>query len=312
MFKKNILAVSLMILSSASQAAVIALANGDTLSAEVVKRTVEHVVVSHAVLGEVSLANAQVLHIDGVELAALPAPEPAPVVVAEVKPGLFNSGILRGWNRSVAAGFNGAKGNTDTMAMYAGLKANYEDDTKRWKFDSSFDSSENAGTKTQNKFYAGLTRDWLIEDSKWFYFASAKYDWDEFKDWDYRVTGLFGGGYQFMKTDTRSLLGRFGLAGKQNFGGTADDDFKPEAMLGLDADWILSDKQSLHFTTEFFAGLESVSEYRNLTKFAWKILIDETWDMNLQLGFDNEHESTVAPGIDKNDFRYRAALVWDL
>ena len=306
--KKGFLWVGLMLGSSMAQATVIELVNGDSLNADVLKRTADKVVVSHAVLGEVSLSTAQVLTIDGVELAAMAAPE---VEVTEVKSGVFNSRILRGWDRSFAAGFNGSKGNSDTMAIYAGLNATYEDDYKRWKFNSSFDSSENQGDKTKSQFYAGINRDWLIQGSKWFYFAGAKYDWDEFKDWDYRLTGLLGGGYQFVKTDTRSLLGRFGLAGKQNFGG-GNSGFTPEAMLGIDADWVLSDKQSLHFTTEFYAGLETMGEYRNITKFAWKILVDEGWDMKLNLGFDNEYESEVGDGVEKNDFKYRAALEWGL
>lgn len=310
-FIPNGLMLVSLVLSSFSQAAVIELVNGDILNADVVSQSAPDIVLHHEVLGEIVLSSTQIMRIDGVELGAsleaiVETSEPE-----AIEGGLFNLGILSGWERSVGAGFNGSQGNSDTMAIYGVFDANYADSLKRWKLEAIFDSIESDGDRIKNQFYTGVNRDWLQPDSKWFYFAGAKYDWDEFKDWDHRLTGLLGGGYQFVGLENKSILGRFGFAGKQNFGG-GESGFTPELVVGLDVDWVLTDRQSLAFSTDFFTGISDLSEFRNISRFAWKLLLEDEWDMSLQIGFDNEYESNVAADIKQNDFKYRAALVWGL
>jgi hypothetical protein len=151
----------------------------------------------------------------------------------------------------------------------------------------------------------------LLSDSQWLYFASARYDWDKFKSWDYRLTGIAGIGYEFIETENFFLIGRTGNAGKKSYG-SDDDNFEPELMIGIDTDWTISKIQSLAFKTEFFTPFDQTSDYRSLSRLDWKFKLDSVMDLSFKVGLENEYESKVDASTKHNDFKYRAALVWSL
>jgi hypothetical protein len=63
--------------------------------------------------------------------------------------------------------------------------------------------------------------------------------------------------------------------------------------------------------TTFYPSLSDGGEFRNLTGVDWSLRIADALGLSLNLGVQNEYESDVAPGIEKNDLLYRAALMYD-
>jgi putative salt-induced outer membrane protein YdiY len=215
------------------------------------------------------------------------------------------------WKHEIEAGLNGSSGNSDSMSLHAGYSAAYKDDEDGWKFVSAYDKAENDGVESRNQFFADLLKDWYFQDTPWFAFAQGRYDWDEFKDWDYRLAASAGAGYEFLKSDEWYLVGRFGLGGNKTYG-DADEEFTPEAILGLDATWTISERESAEFKTTFYPSLEDSGEYRNITTFDWKMTISDSGNLAMKIGLINEYDSQAAPGVDENDFKYNLSLVWGL
>jgi putative salt-induced outer membrane protein YdiY len=213
------------------------------------------------------------------------------------------------WKRELDVGINGSSGNTDSLSGHLGFKAGYEDTHKKWRFDSAYDNASTDGETNRNQFFADLQRDWLWTDSPWFAFAQGRYDWDEFRAWDSRISVSAGPGYQFIDNDSWNVRGRLGLGGYQTFG---DDDsgFVPEALLGFNADWTISERESLEFATTFFPNLEDSGEFRNITTLDWKMKMNERGSLAMKIGLSNEYDSLAAEGTEKNDFKYYLALVW--
>lgn len=296
------------------------LSSGETLQGSVIESTDAAVRFAHPVLGELTIPRDKVL---AVKLAgdapATPAPEapaaeapaepaPEPVTIPQVNPGLFGTSFLRGWNRQIEVAFNGTEGNTETLDVRAAFTTDYEDTTDRWKFSAVYDRSETDSEVSRNQFAVTLTKDWLIPEKPYFFFASGRHDYDEFKDWEHR-TSLFGGiGYEFVKSEKWDLRGRAGIGGSYEWEG--DDNFTPEALLGLETEYRFNDKHKVLAYTTFFPGLEKPFEFRNITGAAWQIEIDQDLGLSLKLGVENEYESDAAPGDEKNDFKYFGGILW--
>ncbi|MCU7796257.1 MAG: DUF481 domain-containing protein [Candidatus Thiodiazotropha sp. (ex Myrtea spinifera)] len=215
------------------------------------------------------------------------------------------------WKHEVEAGLNGSTGNSESMNLHAGYSAAYKDEVDAWKFVTAYDKAKSDGVESRNQFFADLLKDWFWQDSPWFAFAQGRYDWDEFKDWDYRLSASGGAGYEFLKNDAWYVVGRFGLGGNKTYG-DVDEEFTPEAILGLDAAWTISERESANFKTTFYPSLEDSGEYRNITTFDWKMGISARGNLAMKIGLINEYDSLAAPGIDKNDFKYNLSLVWGL
>jgi len=294
-------------LPTLSYATSIKLITGDEIKANIIEETDAYIKVDHKVLGQLTIARDEIITIEGNIQTSLDS-----VITDEDNDaGLFGTGILSNWERSFTLGLNGKEGNSQAFDFHTAFDADYKDDNKRWDLGAQFNFSQKDGETTHDDFNIFATRDWLLPNSQWLYFASGKFDWDEFKSWDYRVTGIVGVGYEFIEKENFFLIGRSGIAGKKNFG-SDDDNFEPELMIGLDSDWTISKVQSLAFKTEFFMPFEQADDYRNLSKLDWKFKLDSTMELSFKLGLENEYESVVDTGSKHNDFKYRAAIIWGL
>jgi hypothetical protein len=294
----------LALLAAAAHADKVRLKNGDVVSGEIVESSDAGLVLEHPVLGTLRIAAEQVdAQVKGD--AELPAPPVPP------RPGLFGSDVLAGWNKQIQLGFSGSMGNSETRDILAGVRGNYADDTKRWVFDSGYFNAATDGEKTKSQAFASLLRDFLFPGKKIFAFAATRYDWDEFQEWDHRLNLSGGAGYAFLDRETFDLRGRLGIGVTKTFGSPGDDEWVPEAVVGLETEWLPAERQKVTAYTTFYPSLSDLGEFRNLTGVDWSILLVDGLGLSLNLGLQNDYESDVAPGIEKNDFLYRAALMYD-
>jgi putative salt-induced outer membrane protein YdiY len=294
----------LALLAGAAHADKVRLKNGDVVSGEIVETSDAGLVLEHPVLGTLRIAAEQVdAQVRGD--AELPAPPVPP------RPGLFGSGVLAGWNKQIQLGFSGSMGNSETRDILAGVRGNYADDSKRWVLDSGYFNAATDGEKTKSQAFASLLRDFLFPGKKIFAFAATRYDWDEFQEWDHRLNLSGGAGYAFLDRETFDLRGRLGIGVTKTFGSPGDDEWVPEAVVGLETEWLPAERQKVTAYTTFYPSLSDPGEFRNLTGVDWSLRIADGLGLSLNLGLQNDYESDVAPGIEKNDFLYRAALMYD-
>ncbi len=298
---------SLTLAAISADADKVRLKNGDVVTGEIVETTDTGVVLEHAVLGRVQIAADQIdARVDGD--AALPAP-PAPP--APVRPGIAGTSLLRGWTKQAQLGVTGSSGNSDNQDFLAGLRGGFADDNKRWNFDSAYFRSSSNGTETKNQAYAMLLRDFLFTGEKYFAFASGRYDYDQFQSWDHRLSVAGGAGYSFIDREKFDLRGRVGFGGSKTFGAPGDDKWVPEAVLGIETEWLPADGQKVTAFNTIYPSLSDTGEFRNLSGVDWSLAISTALGLSLNLGVQNEYESKVDPGIEKNDLLYRAALLYD-
>jgi len=297
--------VFILLCSVTASAEIITLKNGDTIHVVVKDETNSQLTVEHKSLGTLSILREQIVSINHKQEDL---PEDKVTATHTADKGMFNTGWLKDWERHLEIGLNGSAGVTQDETLRIGLGLQYEDDKDRWHVNTIYNLDRAEHETTENKMYTSLTKDWLLKDSKWFYFSFSGFDWDKFKDWDYRLSTYGGKGYQFIKNEKWELLGRLGLGAKQEFGTEISSETTIEAPLGFTIKRNIKDKRSITCTNLFFPILTNVGEYRNVSTLNWNIKFDYYRGFGLKIGIRNEYDTTETS---RNDLDYHASITWD-
>ncbi len=295
----------ILLCSVSASAEIITLKNGDSIHAVVKDETDSQLTVEHQSLGTLSILREQIVSINHKQEDL---PEDKVTATPTADKGMFNTGLLTDWERNIEMGLDGSAGvsQSETLRLALGLK--YEDDNDRWNVRSIYYLDRSEHETSENKTTTDLTKDWLIKDSKLFYYVHSGLDWDQFKDWDYRIRQYGGPGYQFIRNEKWELRGRVGLGGKHVMGTEISDETTVEALLGFFIKRKIRDRHTIEFTNTFFPSLTNVGEHRDVTDFNWNIKFDYYRGFGLKVGLHNEYDSTETS---KNDLDYYASITWD-
>jgi putative salt-induced outer membrane protein YdiY len=285
-----------LLLSSVAVAETVELKSGDKLeNVVVIERTPEHVIVEHPVLGRLEI----------------PAIEVKPEEVETVKPGLFGTRFMRGWTRSAGAGLSGSSGVTREVNMNAELNAGFESDDHRARFATRYflSASRQNGKygNTRNDVTTVYLHDFLIADSKWFYFGSGEHRYDEFQNWKHRFVVAGGLGYDFLRNDDWTISGRFGPGYTRKTEGENKDE--ANAVASFNSTWRISDGNSITFVSSYFPSLNDLPEFRSLSRLEWKVATGIVEGLGIKLGGSYEYNSTNSG--DNNDRKYYGTLIYD-
>ncbi|MEM7228683.1 MAG: DUF481 domain-containing protein [Planctomycetota bacterium] len=279
------------------------LVSGDRISGTVIETTADHIVIDHAAMGRVELPKDQIMagmsserqsHYYDTALAAMQDIEAAE----------------KEWKSYIDIGGGATFGNSDTQNANVAFQTVRENDATRTTIDAKYFYGASDGDRDENRFTAGILQDWFVPDSPWLYFATARYDFDEFNSWDYRISAHGGVGYELIVEEDRDLTLRAGLGASREFN-SPDDDIRFEGLLGADFNWQISERQSFHFDTTIYPQLDEFGEFRTLSNANWAVLIDEETSLSLTAGVQHEYQSEVDGDTDENDFRVTVGLRYD-
>jgi putative salt-induced outer membrane protein YdiY len=156
------------------------------------------------------------------------------------------------WTSSVGAGLAITSGNTDTKNYNASFSTKYDPKTRlTFKADALFLRGSSDGKTQVDKAAASAREEYSLSDRA-FTFAEVSYLRDPFKDIQYFIAPVAGGGYRVIKSDTRNLTvdGAAGLQVESNpgIGRTSSGAIKA----GEDFDWKFSPTSKV---TQKFAAI---------------------------------------------------------
>lgn len=228
-----------------------------------------------------------------------PAPEPPPAA-----PSFFE-----GWKGTIEGGVNGSSGNSETLNLRAALSLNRATERMKTAIATYYAYGTSDGEKNKSRGELGLRNDWSIDQSRWSIYAQGKVEYDEFQDWNWRLSGVVGLGYALIKDERTSLVARLGVGGSRELGGS-ENDFVPELNLGADFAHQLTERQRLFASFDAYPSLKDTNDYRFVATAGWEILVDPEVNMTLKLGVEDRYDSTPGPGRKKNDVDYFLLLGW--
>ncbi|NOG54032.1 MAG: DUF481 domain-containing protein [Planctomycetes bacterium] len=280
----------------------VTLATGDHLSGILVEQNADHVVLDHAVLGRLTIPMAEVTTVGEPEVPAVAEP------AADAEP--FVPEPASEWKSRFEVGFGSSTGNTDAQDFFAKIASKRKRDDSILKLDASYFYGANNGDRNKNKFTTGITHDWLVPESKWFYFAQGRYDYDEFQSWDQRVSGAGGVGYELIERDDLTLSLRAG-AGVVKEIGSKRNQLIPEGLLGGEVGWQVNDRQRIEADTFVYPDFDEMGEFRAVSTALWSYSINDKRNLSLNFGLLNEYQSKVDAGIKHNDLKVYGGLGFD-
>lgn len=217
----------------------------------------------------------------------------------------------KSWHGGIELGLNGSTGNTDQISLRAAATAKRETTDTATTFGIAYGYAKSEGATTKNKFQLDARNDYKkVLPDRWVLFVKGTLEADQFQDWNWRLSGYGGVGYEAIKDDTTTLILRAGIGGSQTFGGT-DDKFRPELDLGLDLSHKLTERQKITATLDYYPSLSDFpKEYRIVAKAEWEAVVDPETKMSLKVGALDRYDSVPGGGAKRNDLDYYAMLVW--
>jgi putative salt-induced outer membrane protein YdiY len=304
-------AAAILCAGAASSATRIQLASGEILVVDVVENDGKTVRLVHPLLGEFTLPADKIVILppleasessEGAGAAATadeaapsspPPPPPAPPTAAPA---------AKEWKFKLLLGGAMSEGNTESANLTTTFTAIREVPTMKTALDTGYFFTSSNGDRSENRFTAGLRNDWLNPGSKWFYFADARYDNDEFQSWDQRVNGHVGLGYKLIEPPKFKLNALAGIGAVKEWG-SENEDVRPEALFGIEGAYEFAQKHTLTFSSTIYPDLNDLGEFRWLNAAGWKFLLDQETMLSLNAGVEHEYQSKVDPGRKQNDVR---------
>lgn len=252
------------------------------------------------------------------EKAMFPAPTPAaPAVPPPPPPTLIPDGSLppppppRIWTGGFEIGLNGQQGNTDVLNVRIGANADRKTAENLFHFDLLYLISRQDGTTSQNQALSNTRDEILFPGSPWSVFTALQIEYDEFRDYDFRVGVYTGLAYAWVNTPATLFKTRAGVGAQYeiSIAGGAPDKWVPEAVLGYDFNHKFTDRQGFVSTVDVYPSLANLGQYRVRARAAYEIVIDPDHGMVLRLGVQDRYDSN--PGTSKrNDVNFFASLLF--
>lgn len=309
-------------------AVLISVSSGEAFLGTLVSADANTIMIDHPTLGRLQMPRAQVVSValapvsgnatgapasGSPAISAVPVPPPAPAAppapAPDAKPAPIPDpeSFWDGWKRQVDVGVNGAAGNSENFNLRAAISLTRTTSEEITALTAQYVYATNDGDKSTDRGEVALRNDWLI-GSPWRVYAIGKAEYDQFQDWEWRVSAVGGVGYEFIKNDDTLLLGRAGFGLSREFGG-GDGRIKPEANLGLDFEHKLDERQRIYASVDYYPSvLNFAQDYRIISKAGYEIVVDPKNNISLKLGVEDRYESEPSGGRTPNDFLYFATL----
>lgn len=279
--------VAMMVMAvSVASADRVQLEDGDVLRGTVVEQTDAQIVLEHSVLGRLEIPRDKITDLD-----------------IEVKKDVK-------WDSHVNVAFNAAAGNTEESSLRIGGRSRRRTPGTRLRLDATYYLSTSESVIDNNKLTVGVQHDWLLRESRWFFFADSRFDYDQFESWRQRLASHVGPGYDIIDEDGLHLNARGGVGPRKEWG-SEDDDWKPEGLFGLRFDWEITRRQSFDASAAIFPILGSSGTYRTRSAANWAVRVFNDLDLSVTTGVTHEYQSQVDPGKDHNDLRFFTGVQFD-
>ncbi|KVW99617.1 DUF481 domain-containing protein [Thiobacillus denitrificans] len=326
------LAATSCLVSSASLADTVSLANGDRLSGTLVRMEADSLVLETPYAGKLKLPWAQVSRIetdapvrvrlaDGTELdGQLRAAdarqlrirignlaETTPLAldrIAAINPPLHPDKTVL--SARVSLGGSYARGNTDAQTLHLGGEWVARNPSQRVTLDAELNEASQDRSNTASNWRAGLKYDHFLKGKTYLY-ANTRFDHDGQADLDLRSTLGVGIGRQFVdRGDLKFALEGGASLVSEDYGSAPDERF-PSARFGLkyeQAFW--QGRLKLFHNSDVLLSLESLADYLYQSRTGVRVPMGNGLSLGTQVNVD--YDAVPAAGKDTTD----TALIFKL
>lgn len=321
--------------AAARAADTVRLATGERLRVEIIEVTPEAVRFRHPILGDLKVPSFQV-RIEPqpagegstpaesgvpqtITVRPTPAAEVAPPEIPDVvgpptptdspRPSVPERDAPGAWRGGVEGGISGSVGNTELTSLRFGLSAKRQTEITETSLYAAVVHASDQSETTASRADMAAQNDWLYRNSPWGFFVRGQAEYDEFQDWDWRLSSYAGPSYALIRDSRTTLRARVGAGASYEIGGQ-EEKLVPEGFLGMDLAHRLTERQQLYVIADYLPSLSAFPQFRVEAKAGWRILIDPETKMSLHIGVADRYDSSPGPDKDRSDFDYFMTIGW--
>ena len=263
------------------------LKNGDVLFGTVSGPTAGRLEIDHPTLGKISVPEDDVKSF---------GPVPPPEVTEPESP----------WTCYVGLQFAGQYTANDNFNLRASAGAAWKQEHGSFTIDAEyFYNVSNAETLDNNLLVTAIEK-LDLGDKGWFGFGRAQYEWDQFQEWEHRLSAYLGPGYHVLKSDS-VMLDVYAGAGASYYYQT--DEWRAEFIVGEDFEWKIDERQKITVNSSIAPQFDDLADYRIEGRAEWSCLVgDKKKGVQMLLGVRDIYQSDVEPGGTNNDLRIYGGL----
>jgi putative salt-induced outer membrane protein YdiY len=195
-----------------------------------------------------------------------------------------------------------ATGNTDKEDIYADGEFVARTEQNRYTIGGLYRRAESDDVKTEDKTMGYMKYDHFFT-KKWYAYANAAAERDEFKDLDLRYTLGVGAGYQFIESERTKLSFEGGVSYVNENYIVADDNSFTAGRWGLRFDHFLLPKSLQYFL--YHTGLQSLEDSEDLllfTQTGFRVPFYKNLNFTAQMNW--EYDKSPSPGKKESDYTY--------
>jgi len=214
------------------------------------------------------------------------------------------------WTKRVEAGARLIDGNSDEDFLSAAAK--FERAGNNWlaQIDLFGRYGKSDGDVTTNRWSGNVNYDYG-RHGKWIVFATAKNEFDEFENLDYRGTYSSGIGYRFFNEEQRRLIVRLGPAFTyEQFDEPKNIRTTPDGFGELEIDWPLFRRSSFETKTTVHPSLRNFNVLRLVSDNGLLFQLDEAGQWKLKFGFRVEFNNRPNNDREPTDYTTNVLLVF--
>lgn len=245
--------------------------------------------------GKIKIKSGTILETTSIDLASITAINPKKVTKEKVQ--------LHGFiNLSAAI----SDGNTNNKNYYADGEVVARTEDNRYTLGTSFSQTEDEGKRTEENYLGYMKYDHFLS-SKWYMYANALFNKDEFKDLNLMTSLGVGNGYQFWESDKKNFSIEGGISFvNEDFVGVEDESY-PAGRWALKYDRFLFNTPAQFFHNhELLFGLSDTNDLYMRAQTGIRFPLIKLLTATFQL--DHDWDNTPAPGKVRTDTRYRFGI----
>jgi putative salt-induced outer membrane protein YdiY len=202
----------------------------------------------------------------------------------------------------VNLGASFATGNTDKEDIYADGEFVARTDHNRYTIGGLYRRSESDNVKTEDKSLGYMKYDHFFA-KKWYAYANASGETDEFKDLDLRYTLGVGAGHQFIESERTNLSFEGGVSYVNENYDIAEDNSFAAGRWGLRFDhFILPGSLQYFLDHTGLQGLEDSEDLVLFTRTGFRVPFYRNLNFTAQMNW--EYDKSPSPGKKESDYIY--------
>ena len=212
------------------------------------------------------------------------------------------------WSFMMGAAFGYVQNVNDEVNVRLSAQAEHNSELARLRINNVYFLNRANGVVIDNDVEVSTIQDWFFRGSRFSIFAKGTYQWDEFEEWEQRLSGYLGPGYKIVDQDDLKIDGRLGGGLTYEYG---IPQLLPELLVSAEWNWQVSDRQRVTGNFSYAPDVTESSQYRLSLNLEWNFRLQDTEGMSFYLGLRNEYQSIVPESSTRNDLRMFGGIKYE-